>query len=206
MAVCLRNWNDIRNTVNQKNGLISSELKNHLHDCGCLPNVTRFILMRAWMQSKYPAPPPPPPHSVLFRVRVCMFPSFENTPVRCVKSIRAGFLCTTTLVREKYPFTGHFGNTHAVPPTPEWGGGGAKYIRGIFKTKCPETSFLFVRKGTFCSNWRSAKLLNNANSIHRRVHNWAAFIGENRRSQIWTGETYSRPAKTLVKQLILKKI
>ena len=27
-------------------------------------------------------------------------------------------------MREKYPFTGHFGNTHAVIPTPEWGGGG----------------------------------------------------------------------------------
>ena len=72
---------------------------------------------------------PPPPHSVLFRVRICVFPPFKNTPpykVRCVKSIRAGFLCTTsrTLVREKYPFTGHFGNTHAVIPTPEWGGGG----------------------------------------------------------------------------------
>ena len=29
-----------------------------------------------------------------------------------------------TLSHEKYPFTGDFGNTHAVPPTPEWGGGG----------------------------------------------------------------------------------
>ena len=28
-------------------------------------------------------------------------------------------------MRETYPFTGHFGNTHAVIPTPEWGGGGA---------------------------------------------------------------------------------
>ena len=28
-----------------------------------------------------------------------------------------------TLSHEKYPFTGDFGNTHAVPPTPEWGGG-----------------------------------------------------------------------------------
>ena len=27
-----------------------------------------------------------------------------------------------TLSHEKYPFTGDFGNTHAVPPTPEWGG------------------------------------------------------------------------------------
>ena len=27
-------------------------------------------------------------------------------------------------VARKYPFTGDFGNTHAVPPTPEWGGGG----------------------------------------------------------------------------------
>ena len=29
-----------------------------------------------------------------------------------------------TLSHEKYPFTGHFGNTHAVIPTSEWGGGG----------------------------------------------------------------------------------
>ena len=27
-----------------------------------------------------------------------------------------------TLSHKKYPFTGHFGNTHAVIPTPEWGG------------------------------------------------------------------------------------
>ena len=25
-------------------------------------------------------PPPPPPHSVLFRVRICLFPPFESTP------------------------------------------------------------------------------------------------------------------------------
>ena len=31
-----------------------------------------------------------------------------------------------TLSHEKYPFTGDFGNTHAVPPTPEWGGGGGR--------------------------------------------------------------------------------
>ena len=29
-----------------------------------------------------------------------------------------------TLSHEKYPFTGHFGNTHAVIPTSEWGGRG----------------------------------------------------------------------------------
>ena len=27
-----------------------------------------------------------------------------------------------SLSQEKYPFTGHFGNTHAVIPTSEWGG------------------------------------------------------------------------------------
>ena len=26
-------------------------------------------------------------------------------------------------MREKYPFTGHFGNTHGIPPFTEWGGG-----------------------------------------------------------------------------------
>ena len=30
-----------------------------------------------------------------------------------------------TLSHEKYPFTGHFGNTHGVRPFSEWGGGGA---------------------------------------------------------------------------------
>ena len=29
-----------------------------------------------------------------------------------------------TLSHEKYPFTGHFGNTHAVISKPEWGGRG----------------------------------------------------------------------------------
>ena len=34
-------------------------------------------------------------------------------------------------VARKYPFTGDFGNTHAVPPTPEWGwGGGAGFFQG----------------------------------------------------------------------------
>ena len=27
-------------------------------------------------------------------------------------------------MREKYPFTGHFGNTHGIPPFTDWGGGG----------------------------------------------------------------------------------
>ena len=31
-----------------------------------------------------------------------------------------------TLSHEKYPFTGHFGNTHAVISKPEWGGGGGR--------------------------------------------------------------------------------
>ena len=31
-----------------------------------------------------------------------------------------------TLSHEKYPFTGHFGNTHAVIPTSEWGGRGLR--------------------------------------------------------------------------------
>ena len=31
-----------------------------------------------------------------------------------------------TLSHEDYAFTGHFGNTHAVIPTPEWGGGGGR--------------------------------------------------------------------------------
>ena len=51
------------------------------------------------------------PHSVLFRVRVCMFPPIENTPLSLVCKVNTG----QTLVREKYPFTGHFGNTNAGP-------------------------------------------------------------------------------------------
>ena len=37
----------------------------------------------------------------------------------------AGFVCITgrTLLREKYPFTGDFGNTNAGPPTSEPSGG-----------------------------------------------------------------------------------
>ena len=34
-----------------------------------------------------------------------------------------------TLSHKKYPFTGDFGNTHAVPPTPEWGGGGGGGVK-----------------------------------------------------------------------------
>ena len=33
-----------------------------------------------------------------------------------------------TLSHEKYPFTGDFGNTHAVPLTPEWGGRGGMVV------------------------------------------------------------------------------
>ena len=132
---------------------------------------------------------PRSPHSVLFRVRICLFPPFESTPLSPdwqnfwtpLSRLFAGFSClgdspksktllnippifyfitpffnfsgfqrvrerkTTpflkeisgwkvkyppflqfsgrTLSHEKYPFTGDFGNTYAVPPTPEWGGG-----------------------------------------------------------------------------------
>ena len=38
-----------------------------------------------------------------------------------------------TLSHKKYPFTGHFGNTHAVISTPEWGGGaGSASTRTLF--------------------------------------------------------------------------
>ena len=37
-----------------------------------------------------------------------------------------------TLSPEKYPFTRDFGNTHAVPPTPEWGGGGRAHHIDFF--------------------------------------------------------------------------
>ena len=137
----------------------------------------------------------PAPHSVLFRVRICLFPPFESTPLspdwqhfwtppfaafrrlflpwrppyiqntaQCTPYIVLIYFITPflnfsgvqrererkttsffkeisgwkvkyppffflqfsgrTLSLEKYPFTGDFGNTHAVPPTPEWGGGG----------------------------------------------------------------------------------
>ena len=39
-------------------------------------------VMCAIWTSLNPLPPaPPPPHSVLFRVRICVFPPFENTPL-----------------------------------------------------------------------------------------------------------------------------
>ena len=63
-------------------------------------------------------------------------------------------------MREKYPFTGHFGNTHAVIPTPEWGGGGAgpnplipTCLTNFLKSRdvlaksssiCPKISFIIV--------------------------------------------------------------
>ena len=40
-------------------------------------------------------------------------------------------------MREKYPFTGDLGNTHAVIPTPEWGGGGGVGGGGL---KSPATT------------------------------------------------------------------
>ena len=134
-----------------------------------------------------------PPHSVLFRVRICLFPLFESTPYLRTANISeppfrglfAGFsrafpaletplntvkwsmyppkfwiisqqskemrekkkntpffkkspgeksntplllqFSGRTLSHEMYPFTGHFGNTHAVISKPEWGGGGPGY-------------------------------------------------------------------------------
>ena len=57
----------------------------------------------------------PPPHPVLFRVRVCMFPPFEKTPLSPVCQYVPIAVCVSsrTLLREKYPFTGHFGNMNA---------------------------------------------------------------------------------------------
>ena len=101
---------------------------------------------------------PPPPHSVLFRVRICVFQSTPPPPfsakVRCVKSIRLDlFLLYTSLFQHPPPppFSakvrcvksirvdlflllrkGHFGNTHAVRPFSEWGGGGPGHtVRGV---------------------------------------------------------------------------
>ena len=67
--------------------------------------------------------------SVLFRVRVCMLPSFESTPLSQVCKVNtARFLCITgqTWLLDKYPFTRDFGNTNVVPPTPEWERAGVK--------------------------------------------------------------------------------
>ena len=41
-----------------------------------------YVAPSAWKVPKRcnPGPPPPPPHSVLFRVRICLYPLFEKTP------------------------------------------------------------------------------------------------------------------------------
>ena len=56
--------------------------------------------------------PPPPPHL---------------TSVCKVNTGRFVVFSRRTLLHEKDPFTGHFGNMNAVPPIPEWGGGGGRY-------------------------------------------------------------------------------
>ena len=73
--------------------------------------------------------PPSPTQYVLFRVRVyaCSL-FFENTPLSPVCKFNTGpILCVLRaghVLREKYPFIGHFGNMNAVPPISEWGSGG----------------------------------------------------------------------------------
>ena len=45
-------------------------------------------------------------------------------------------------MREKYPFTGHFGNAHAVIPTAEWGGGGFIDVKkGVLSKRGRDTSY-----------------------------------------------------------------
>ena len=57
-----------------------------------------------------------------------------------------------TLSHEKYPFTGDFGNTHAVPPTPEWGGGGGG--RGLNADRLNVwTQILFILLIFYFENW-----------------------------------------------------
>ena len=54
-------------------------------------------------------PPPPPPHSVLFRVRICLFPPFESTPYLRTDKISeppfrglfAGFSCLGDPLKSK---------------------------------------------------------------------------------------------------------
>ena len=46
-----------------------------------------------------------------------------------------------TLSHEKYPFTGHFGNTHAVIPTSEWGGRVVCWYYSLVKRQMNNTYF-----------------------------------------------------------------
>ena len=95
-----------------------------------------------------------PPHSVLFRVRICVFqptpppPLFSKSPVCKVNTARPfSFVYEPFSATPPPPFSakvrcvksirldlflllrkGHFGNTHAVILKPEWGGGGRGYL------------------------------------------------------------------------------
>ena len=58
-----------------------------------------------------------------------------------------------TLSHEKYPFTGHFGNTHAVIPTSEWGGPGSRVALyplsiSLHRTFCRITRLHVVPRST----------------------------------------------------------
>ena len=82
------------------------------------------ISERAWnffafISIKTPRPPPPPPPTQYYLgyVYACSLPLKAPPYLRTGKQFSG-----RTLSREKYPFTGDLGNTHAVPPTPEWGG------------------------------------------------------------------------------------
>ena len=49
-----------------------------------------------------------------------------------------------TLSHEKYPFTRDFGNTHAVPPTPEWGGRELRPVSGVRRVSNAHLTFIFL--------------------------------------------------------------
>ena len=54
-------------------------------------------------------------------------------------------------MREKYPFTGHFGNTHGIPPFTEWGAG----------AWCFESHLTIICTGLFYSSGRILGLWQN---------------------------------------------
>ena len=72
----------------------------------------------------------PPTQYYLGYVYACSLPLKAPPYLRTGKQFSG-----RTLSREKYPFTGDLGNTHAVPPTPEWGAGDSRHkihdLKGI---------------------------------------------------------------------------
>ena len=67
------------------------------------------------------------------------------------------------VARKVYPFTGELGNTHAVPPTPDWGGGG----RGVGGTLALRKTQILCKSQNSCMEMSLIHSKNTWVSVNR---------------------------------------